>query len=78
MSVRTDRRRLAAPWKAKGPHVGAVSYRCLFGTDRWVLLHLVDLHQPFDGLGFGGIGSDLLGAGLGGVGGLGFSFLHRV
>jgi hypothetical protein len=30
-------------------------------------------------LGFGGIGSGLLGAGLGGVGGgLGFSFLHRV
>jgi hypothetical protein len=28
-------------------------------------------------LGFGGIGSDLLGAGLGGVGGgLGLSFLH--
>jgi hypothetical protein len=30
-------------------------------------------------LSFGGIGSGLLGAGLGGVGGgLGFSFLHRV
>jgi hypothetical protein len=29
-------------------------------------------------LGFGGIGSDLLGAGLGSVGGLGLSFLHRV
>ena len=51
----------------------------LFGTDRWGLLHFVYLHQPFDGLGFGGIGSDLLGAGLGGVGGLGgLSFLHRV
>ena len=79
MSVRTGQRRLAAPWKAKGPLVGAVSYRCLFGTDRWGwLLHLVDLHQPFDGLSFGGIGSDLLGAGLGSVGGLGLSFLHRV
>jgi len=79
LSDRTGQRRLAAPWKAKGPLVGAVSYRCLFGTDRWGLLHLVDLHQPFDGLGFGGIGSDLFGAGLGGVGGgLGLSFLHRV
>ena len=57
-----------------------MSYRCLFGTDRWGLLHLVDLHQPFDGLGLGGVGAYLLGAGLGGVwgGGLGLSFLHRV
>ena len=81
MSVRTGQRRLAAPWKAKGPLVGAVSYRCLFGTDRCGegrLLHFVYLHQPFDGLSFGGLGSDLLGAGLGSVGGLGLSFLHRV
>lgn len=82
MSGRIDRRWLAAPWKAKGPHVGAVSCRCLFGTDRWgLLLHFVDLHQSFDGLGLGGISAYLLGARLGGVGlgGLGgLNFVHRV
>ena len=64
--------------KPKGRTLVRCHCRCLFGTDRWGLLHFVYLHQPFDGLCFGGIGSDLLGAGLGGVGGLGFSFLHMV